>query len=148
MPDLCSFQLEFENSIVIIEISTLNFCLLAKFREKKFSEFGRKNSWFEYFWAGIWKQHCYIWNQHPRICLIPKFVEKIKMPKFGTKNALFGYFGARVLKNYCHIWNQRPQTCLTAKLWEKIKMPKFGTKNALFWYFWASILKTYCNLWN
>ena len=35
IPDLGSFQLEFENSIVIIEISTLNFCLLAKFREKK-----------------------------------------------------------------------------------------------------------------
>ena len=42
-------------------------------------------------------------NQHPQICVIAKFCQKIKMPKLWTKNALFGYFQARTLKKYCHI---------------------------------------------
>ena len=37
-------------------------------------------------------------NQHPQICVIAKFCQKIKMPKLWTKNALFGYFQARILK--------------------------------------------------
>ena len=99
-------------------------------------KFGTKNAWFMCFWAGIWKQYCHIWNQHPRICLIAKFCEKTKMPKFGTKNALFGYFWARILENWCHIWNQHFCICLIAKFCEETKMPKFGTKNGLFGYFW------------
>ena len=42
-------------------------------------------------------------NQHPQICVIAKFCQKIKMPKLWTTNALFGYFQARTLKKYCHI---------------------------------------------
>ena len=61
-------------------------------------KFGIKNVWFGYFWTGIWKEYCYIWNQHPRIYLIAKFLEETKMPKFGTKYALFGYFQARILE--------------------------------------------------
>ena len=52
---------------------------------------------FGYFSARILKNYSYIWNQHPRIGLIPKFREKMKMPIFGTKNALFGYFWTRIL---------------------------------------------------
>ena len=29
-------------------------------------KFGTKNAWFGYFWTGIWKQYCHIWNQHPQ----------------------------------------------------------------------------------
>ena len=41
-------------------------------------KFGTKNASFGY--------------QHPRICLIATFREKMKMLKFGTENTLFGYF--------------------------------------------------------
>ena len=99
-------------------------------------KFGTKNAWFMCFWAGIWKQYCHIWNQHPRICLISKFRGKNAL--FGTKNALFGYFRARILKNYCHIWNQHPKICRFAKFHKrKTKISKFGAKNAWFRYFWA-----------
>ena len=52
------------------------------------------------------KNYCHIWNQHPRICLIAKYHEIVRMPKFEIKSTKFGYFGARILKNDCHIWNQ------------------------------------------
>ena len=78
-----------------------------------------------YFWAAILKNHCHIWNQRPRICLIAKFGGKIKILKFGTKNAWFGFFGAWIWKYYCYIWNQHPLICLIAKFHIKTKMPKF-----------------------
>ena len=149
----------FEKLWVIFEISTfeqkcLNMapkipylgsfdqkCLIWVFLGKSFKKtivktkmpkFGAKNAWFGYFWAGIRKQYCHIWNQHSWICLIAKFCRKTKMPKFGTKNALFGYFWARILKNYCHIWNQHPQMC---QKW-------VFNSNSEFWYrvrfFWRS----------
>ena len=94
------------------------------------------------------KNHCHIWNQHPRICLTAKFCKKTKMPKFGTKNARFAHFEVRIWTYYCHIWNKHPWIYSTAKFWKKTKMPKFGTKNALFGYFLARILKKYCHIWN
>ena len=104
-------------------------------------KFGTKNAWFGYFGARSWIQYCHIWNQHPRICLTPKFHRKTKMSKFGIKSALFGYFWARILKNYCHIWNQHLRISVTASFCEETTMPKFGTKNTLFGYFWARIFK-------
>ena len=53
-------------------------------------KFGTKNALFWYFWAGILQQNFHILDQHPRICLIAKFREIMKMLKFGDKNALFG----------------------------------------------------------
>ena len=42
----------------------------VKFLEKtKMPKLGTENVWFMYFWAGIWKQYCHVWNQHPRIYL-------------------------------------------------------------------------------
>ena len=68
------------------------------------------------------------WNQHPRIYLISKSREKIKMHKFGTKNALFRYFWARFFKKlswYLNLsnyeikkQNKTKQKCL--HLWPKI----------------------------
>ena len=103
--------------------------------ECKTLQFGTETAFFRL----TLKKYCHIWNQHPWICLIAKFPEKMKMPKFVTKNALFGYFGAIILKNYCHIRNQHPRICQIAKACEKMKMPKIGTKNASFGYFWARI---------
>ena len=111
-------------------------------------KFGTKNIWFEYFWAGSWKQYCHIWNQYSRIFLIEKFCEETKMPKFWTKNVLFGYFWAGISKQYCHIWNQHLQICLIAKFYEIMKMAKFGSKKEWIGYFWAGIWKQCCNSWN
>ena len=116
-------------------------------------KFVTKNVWFGYFSAEVWKIYCHIWNQHPRICLIAKLMEKQKCLNLGpkcfiwvilTKNALFWCFWTRIFKKYCHIWNQHSQICLTGKFCKKErKMPKFGTKNPIFAYFWAGILKTF-----
>ena len=100
------------------------------------------------FWAAILKNHCHIWNQHPRIRLITKFREETKMSKLRTKNALFEYSLAIICKKYFHIWNQYPRIYLIAKFCEKMKMAKFLDKNALFRHFGARILKNYCHIWN
>ena len=76
----------FRKTIVIFEISTLKFVYLQYFTKKQKCLNLDQNAWFGYFWAGIWKQYCHIWNQHPRICLVAKFRGKTKMPKFGMKN--------------------------------------------------------------
>ena len=60
-------------------------------------KFGTRNGWSVCFGARIWKEYFYIWIQHPRICLIPKFRRKAQMPKCGIKNVLFGYSLARIL---------------------------------------------------
>ena len=83
------FGLEFENNIIMFETNTPKKCL----------NLGPKILLCVlYFWAGIWKYYCHIWNLHPRICLFVKFGAKIKIHKFGTKNALFGYFWTGVWK--------------------------------------------------
>ena len=112
-------------------------------------KFGTQNDFFGYFWARISKSYCYIWNQHPRICLIAKFCEKTKMLKFGTKNALFGYFWARILRNYCHIWNQHPQFAYLQNFAKKQKCLILGPKMPYLGIFWARIKKkNYCHTWN
>ena len=127
--------------------SNLSNCNISGKKQKCLNLEKKKNALFGYFRAGILKQYWYIWNQHPRICLIAIFWEKMKMSKFGTKNALFGYFCVTILKNYWHIWRQHPQICQTAKFREKMKMPKFVTENAFFGCFWVRILKSYCHIW-
>ena len=109
----------------------------CKFHEKtKMSKFETSNLWFRYFWIGIWKICCQIWNQHPRICLIAKYCEIMKVPKIGTKSVLFPYFWARILQNYWHIWNQQLRISVIVKFCEETKMPKLWTKTALFGSFW------------
>ena len=148
--------------------SNLFHSKISKKKKKKKKKFVTKNALFGYFWAVIWKQNCYICNQTPRICLIAKFCERMKMnfrkllsylkwpplnllyckiswnnenTSFGTKNALFWYFWTTIFKNSCHNWNQPPRICITAKFCERMEMLKFWTTNALFGYFLARILK-------
>ena len=143
------FAQQLWKTIVIFEISTLEFALLQSFVKKmKILKCGTKHVIFPYFVAGIWKYYCHIWHQCPWICLLAKFGAKIKIFKFGTKNAWFGYFWTGTWKLFCHIWNQDPRIFLIAKFREKMKMSKFGTNNALFKYFWARIWKWYCHIWN
>ena len=77
-------------------------CLVAKFCGKiKILKFGTKMPYVSIFdqkyliWVilgyNVKKYYCYIWNQHPQICLTARFCKKIKIPKFGTKNPIFGY---------------------------------------------------------
>ena len=132
------FGLEFEKTVAIFEINTLKFVWLQISRKNK----NVSNASLGYFWAGIWKKYCHIWNQHPRLCLIAKFYKKTKIPKFGTKNALFGYFWTRILKNYCHIGNQLLRICLLAKFCEETKMPNLGLKMPF-----LSIFDQKCLIW-
>ena len=130
--------------LVIFGVEFVNFsiCQFLESREKTtMSILGTNNDLFRNFRVRILKQHCHIWNQHPRICLVLKFRVKVKMSKFGTKNTLFGYFWVRMWKNYSHIWNHQPQTSQFAKFRKKTIMFKSVTQNALFGYFWAGILK-------
>ena len=94
-----------------------------------------------YFWTGIWKYYCHILNQRPRICLVEKFVAKIKIIKFRTKNALFGYFWATIWKKLLSYLKSTSSNLPNCKFGEKTKMSKFGTKNVWFGYFWARIWK-------
>ena len=62
MPDMGVLGLEFENNIVIFEISSFIY-LTAKFREKiKMPKFENKNALFGYFWARISKNYFHIWK--------------------------------------------------------------------------------------
>ena len=44
-----------------------------------------------------------MWNQHPQICVISKFLEKRKMTKFWTKNVFLKYFWGELFKTLCGI---------------------------------------------
>ena len=94
---------------------------------------------FGYFWARILKHYLKSVSQHPRICLIVKFLEK-------KKNALFRYFWARIFKKLLSYLEPTPSNLANRKFREKIKMSKFGTKNALFGCFWARTFKNYCHI--
>ena len=83
---------KFRKPIVIFEISILNFVYLQNFAKKtKIFILETKIAWFGYFWTGIWKQYCNIWDHHPQICQTAKFLWKTKMPQFATNNAFFWY---------------------------------------------------------
>ena len=66
-------------------------------QKTKMPKFRTKNALFGYFWAGILKNYCYIWNQHRQIFLIAKFHGKTKMSKFGTKMAYLEIFDQKRL---------------------------------------------------
>ena len=49
-------------------------------------------------WDRMLKTYYHICNQRPPICLIAKFLVKLRIFKFGTKNALFGFLGSNFEK--------------------------------------------------
>ena len=56
-------------------------------------KFETKSAMFGYFWAGIRKQYCHSWNQHPWISLIAKFCKKKqKCLNLGPKMPDLGIF--------------------------------------------------------
>ena len=132
----------FKKAIIIFEVSTLKFVYLQNFTKKQNCLNLGPKCLIHVFYLEFKKKYCYIWNYQPRIYLIAKFPEKIKMPKFGTKMPDLDIFGLEFQNCYCHIWNQHLWICLIAKFCEETKIPKFGTKNTLFGYFWTRVLKT------
>ena len=76
MPNLRIFELEFENTIVIFEISVLEIFELQSFVPKeKFLSLG---ALYGCSWVIILKSNCHIFNRHTRIILIAIFSKKIK----------------------------------------------------------------------
>ena len=113
-------------------------------------KFGIKNALFWYFWTGIWKQYCRIWNQPPRICLTAKFREKMKMPEFGTKtNAIFGYFFVWNFKKLFLYLKSAPAILSACKiLRKKQKCLKLREKMPCWGIFGLEFQNNCCHIWN
>ena len=54
--------------------------------------FGKKCLIWAFLGKNCEKNYCYIWNQHPQMCIVGQLHEKTNMPKFGTQNEWFGNF--------------------------------------------------------
>ena len=64
----------------------------------KMSKLGTKKHLFGCFQVRIFLKKCHIWNQHPRIGPVAKFLEIVKMARFSAKNRYLGIFELGVLK--------------------------------------------------
>ena len=125
------FGLRFWKTVVISEVSTLEFALLQSFLKKnKNLKFGTKNARFLYFGAGIWKYHCQIWNQCPRICLATRFGANIDILKFRIKKAWYEYFWTGSWRLYL---KSAPSNLSNWKISWNNEVSKFETKRAFFW---------------
>ena len=89
MSNLRIFELEFENTIVIFEISVLEIVELQSFVPKE--KFLNLGALYGYIWVIILKSNCLIFNQHTRIILIAIFSRKTKQKclKLGPKMPYF-----------------------------------------------------------
>ena len=85
-------------------------------KKTKMLKFGTTNALFGCLWPNILKNYCHIWNQHPQIAVIAKFLEIMKMAKFGTKNALFRYFWARIFKKILPFLKSAPSNLSICKI--------------------------------
>ena len=94
MPIFGIFWQEFRKSYCDLKSapSNLPICKISQKKKTKMAEFGTRNAWFMYFLAGIWKQYCHIWNQHPWIRLVAKFCEKTKCLNLRQKMGYLGIF--------------------------------------------------------
>ena len=99
------FELEFENTIVIFEISSLelsNCKLLSK--KEKFLNLGPKMTYFGDF-AAYLKNNCHVWSQRPQICLTAKFCAWIQGLNVGPRMPDLGIFEPKFSKNkVCENW--------------------------------------------
>ena len=87
------FRLGFENTIIIFEISTLEFFKMQSFKTK-ILKVRTKVALFGYFWAGIWENHGHIWNEHPQKFLKAKLsAKKKKTLKLWPKMPYLSNFG-------------------------------------------------------
>ena len=142
MPYISVLGSNFEKRLSYLKSASPNLSCCKVWCKNKNPQIRDQECLIEYYWAGIWKWYCIIWNQHPRICLSEKLREKTRTPKLRIKNALFGYFGLEFqnLLSYLKSISSNLSNC---KISQK-KKSKFGNKNplfknALFGYFWARI---------
>ena len=76
-------------SFVQNQLGISGVSLIAKFCVTiKMPKFWTNNTSIGYFWGGILRNYCHIWNQCPGMFLITKFRLRLKMPKFWTKKML------------------------------------------------------------
>ena len=127
--------LEYENNIVIFEISTLEFVQFVKFCEKiKMHKFGTKNAFFGYCWARILKKLLYYRKSAPLNCLIAKFPGKAKSLHLVPKIPYLDIFGLKFETNFVIFEISTLEFVQSQNFVKKTKMLKFGTNNALFGY--------------
>ena len=134
------FGLEFENDIVIFEISTLEFVYLKNF---------------------VKKQKCLIWvflgsNFKELLSYLKSAPSNLSNCNISWKNEnaeiwyrkylIWVFLGLNFEKllSYLKSAPSNLSNCKTSQ--KKIKTPKFGTKSDLFGYFWVRILKHYCHI--
>ena len=145
---LGNFRLEFENTNVLFEVSSLEF--FSNFHAKaKIRTFRTKIALFGYFWSGIWKvKHWCIWNQHPQFIPKAEFPAKIKILKFRTNNTYLGKFELKLKKKLLSYLKSAPSNSSNRKLWYKNKNSLIWNHNALLGYFGLKFWKSCCRIWN
>ena len=68
MTFLVSFRSQLQVKLLpYLKSAPSNFPVCKVMLNKKPLKFGTKIALFRYFWAGIWKTHCHVWNQLLRI---------------------------------------------------------------------------------
>ena len=161
------FGLEFENNIVIFEISTLEFVWLQNFAKKqKCLNLEPKMPY-----LGVFDQKCLIWvflgknfkntivifeiSTLKLVCL-QNFTEKQKCLNLWPKKCGLGIFGLK-FENNIVIFEISTLEFIWLQNFVK-KKPEFGTKNALFGCFWQKMpylgifgqefKKYHCDIWN
>ena len=105
------------------------------------------DSLFGHFWVAVFKNYCYIWNQHSRNCQNAKFCTKIKILKFGIKMPYLSIFEWNFEKLWLVFMSTHSNWSKGKNFVQKIKIFKFGSKNTLFWNFGVVVFKSYCHIW-
>ena len=112
------FGQQFWKTIVIFEISTLEFALLQSFKKIKSFKFGIKNARFACFRVGIWIHYCHIWNQRSQIYLVAKFGAKKLFLNLGPKCLIWVFLG-RKLKIILSYLKSAPSNLSNSKISRK-----------------------------
>ena len=104
-----------------------------------------------YFWAGILKSYCHIWNQRPQVFISAKFCKKRKIRKCRSKNDFLKIFAQKLfiwlfqgnnLEKPIVVFEIRTLKFVQLeKCSKKTKTLKIGNKNTLLVYFRPRTLK-------
>ena len=130
------FELEFQKTIVVFEISILEFIYMQSFiqKQKKTSNLGPKIPYLGIFVLQFNKSYYKAFNQNVRICEIIEFHPKQKKINLRLKILYLGIW-AGLLKKYFHIWNQRPPISLISIFFCKNGNSHIRDQKCLIWVF-------------